>query len=156
MSVSTNAQICFGCLLEDEVELPWDADEFEGDIEHWWRKINGYEPPFEAFTPDGMYAPGFSTGDPRVGEYFDHGHAWDKEHPLPVEFVNCCSADCPQWIVTCPGGVRTARRGDPTQFVPADLTIPADAQETIFGFLRTYGIEHDQEKIGWWLSSYWG
>ncbi len=157
MSVSTNGQMCYGCLLEEEVELPWDTEEFDHDIEAWWRSVNGYVPPCDPWTPEGNYAPGWSKDDPRFREYYDHKHAWEKEHPILVELVNACSGEYPLWIVAVPSTVKTARRGDPTRLGLDVMADPDVSEENgMREFLNRYEIPHDADNIGWWLSSYWG
>lgn len=156
MGQSTNGQICFGILLEDGIELPWDKDEFEGEPWEWWRKINGYKPLYECFTQDGQeYAEGFSRDDPRIDEMMDHQSAWDKSNPLPFEMVNVCSGDYPIWIIAVPKTVVTANRGTPlaltSEWLEEDLLVGHNLEE----FCEKHDIKHaDAPK--WYLSSYWG
>ncbi len=158
MSVSTDGQICFGITLKEETVFPWDDSEgedgfFDGDIEKWWRATTGYKPPFEAYGADGKHLPGI--GKAELDAYFQVQHDWDKQHPCPVEPVNCCSGDYPKWILAVPGSVQTARRGYPESFDPQTLTVTPEKRAALAEFCKQYKIEGGSEPA-WFLSSYWG
>lgn len=36
MSVSTDGQICYGILLDEDAELPWKTEGYGYGIENWW------------------------------------------------------------------------------------------------------------------------
>lgn len=152
MGVSTNGLLFFGVEFEEGFEFPWDAEEFEGDEEEWWRSVGGWVAPFEPFDERGEYAEGFTKGDPRVGEYFDLQSKWESSHPMPIEIVNICSDDCPIYALAVAGAVTTARRGYPVRIVPAELV--ADPAP-LLAFCEKYGIELENEPR-WLLASYWG
>lgn len=43
MGVSTNAQICYGILFDEDFEFPWNGGEYGGgfdDLIEWWEKTN--------------------------------------------------------------------------------------------------------------------
>lgn len=154
MGVSTDGQICFGVLFEDGYEFPWDADEFEGFEEDWWRSVNGYIPLHKPYTEDGNYAPGWGQNDPRLDEHYKHKQAWEDEHPLPFELVNYCSGEYPMYILAIPGTVITAYRGVPVEIQPS-LTIDKKALDRFNDLCAKFNIEFEQGPC-WWLSSYWG
>lgn len=152
MGVTTNGQICFGILLEEGAELPWD----DAEVQEWWRKVRGFKNPHEdPFDGAGDYKPGFSYKDPRITTYYDAQAAWDKTNPAPVELVNCCSGDYPIWIIAHPGTVTTANRGFPTALSENALVLPPASAEVLAAFCTQYGIEFEGE-ARWYLSSYWG
>ena len=150
MGVSTNGQICFGVLLDENVELPWDKDN-DGDFEAWWMCIQGYQPPFEIYDETGNYINGARPPE----EYYTHRHAFEKAHPLPFTLVNYCSGDDPMYILAIVSSEKGASRGYPESFNPVDLNVDQDEIDKLVQFCTDYGIEYDGEP-GWWLSSYWG
>ena len=155
MGVSTDGQICCGVLLEEEIELPWDADQWDGDIDAWWRDINGFKHSREVFDADGHYLPGFSRQSD-LDWYYGEERDWDELHGrVPVELVNACSAEYPIWIVALPGSCHVARRGDPEKFDPTELCVEATVTAVLTDFLDRFGIEYDGA-AAWYLSSYWG
>ncbi len=161
MSTSTNGEISFGILFDEGFEFPWQDEDGNDEIEDWWRKVNGFVDVHQPWTPEGEWAEGFSENDPRYQEYRDARSAWGKAHPLPIELVNCCSCDCPQYILAYPGSVKTAYRGSPVE-IGVELDIDPNAAASLVEFCKKYGIEHDPEYSDldmvpkWWLSSYWG
>ncbi len=165
MSVSTNAEISFGILFDEDHEFPWDDEKYDTDMAEWWRDINGYKPPFELFDERGEYAAGIPLTKDQYGRkeapkemvsaYFDHRHEWEKAHPLPVELVNVCSGGYPTYILAIEGSVTTAYRGSPKEISAAMLVASDEAAGVLISFCKKYGIEGgDGPK--WWLSSYWG
>jgi len=70
MGVSTDGQICFGIALDDDeaTKFPWDTDEHDGDIEHWWLYEEGYENPFELYDAYGNYLNRAVPPDSKVKE----------------------------------------------------------------------------------------
>lgn len=150
MGVSTDGIVCFGILLDEDVELPWESGEWEedSDIEGWWRATRGYQEPFVIADWD-------AVSDDQMRAYYEHRREWEEEHPCPVEPVNCCSGEYPMWILAVPGSVQTAHRGLPqTLEVP---TVHEAAGEQLLKFCVTYGIEIEEgNKPQWWLCSYCG
>lgn len=122
MGQSTDAILCFGVPLPEDLELPWqdDDEEDDADIEDWWRKLTGWVPPCEPFV-DGEYAPGFSQNDPRIREYFDSRRRWLDQHPLPIELIGHCSSECRMYVVALPGTLRCASRGYPELIALSEL-----------------------------------
>ncbi len=157
MGQSTDGQISYGVYFEEGFEFPWSEDKYEGDIDDWWRDVNGYKPPFEPFTEEGHWAEGFSTKDPRMKEYHGHRMSWDEDNPIPVELVNACSCDYPEWIVSIPGTVTRCNRGYPTQLEPenGEFDVSKEDIENLMAFFEKYGIECPS-KPAWYLSSYLG
>ena len=155
MGVSTNGVISFGVPCEEDYEFPWDADEFEGDIEEWWRKENGFEDVHNPWTPEGNYADGWEKDDPRFDEYYGRRRDWLKANPVPVEPENYCSGECPMYAITVVGVGLSCRRGYPEAFDPASLAVTDEQVEALKSFLEKYEIEYEGEPR-WLLTSYWG
>ena len=127
MGVSTDGQICFGILFDEGFEFPWDSNEFEGDIEGWWTfDVLEFRHSFEIFTPEGEYLGGERPPEERITEYFRERREFTERNPeLPVELVNCCSGDCPMYILAIPKTCYSASRGYPEELDPQKLTVTA-------------------------------
>ena len=155
MTISTNGIIGFGVQCEDGCEFPWDAEEFEGDIEAWWRSENGFVDIYHPWTNDGNYAAGWQENDPRFDEYYKHRHNWMTANPIPIKVENYCSGEYPMYAITVTGAGARCRRGNPAAFDPHGLVVTAEQVAALKAFLETYNIEHDGEPR-WLLMSYWG
>lgn len=165
MGVSTNGILCYGVRFDEGHEFPWDGDEHNGDLESWWRAVNGYKEPFPLYGPDGNYLPGIPLKPPRypgnkeatdevMNRYFKPQEEWDKAHPLPVELVNYCSGDYAAYIVAVPSSVVTAHRGCPKQLNPHQLSVSVLEESALKAFCDKHGLQG--EGPAWWLCSYWG
>lgn len=154
MSTSTDGQICFGILIEEGGDLPWEDDEYGGYPEDWWEEINGYQKPFEIYDEKGGRLPNITEN--MVDEYYAHNRQWHKDNPLPFELVNYCSCDYPMYILTLPETRMNANRGYPEPFEPNDLVVSAERAMELVHFCEKYGIDIGEEYPRWWLSSYWG
>lgn len=151
MGTSTDGQICFGVMFEEDYEFPWSQDD-DSEIEEWWRKENNYEPPFEAWTEEGERIDGIT--DAQVSEYFAHQREWEKNNPIPIVEVNYCSGEYPMIILAAPSSQMSARRGYPIEFDPKDLLVDEQEEQALKDFCAKYDLENTGAK--WWLSSYWG
>ena len=159
MSVSTDGIIFYGWLFEEGHEFPWDLPDdgdFDGDMEKWWRSVNGYKPLFELYTDDG-YAGGKKPIQMKIDQYYSHQHEWEEANPLPFELVDYCSDECPIYALAVKGTVLTANRGYPKPFSPYNLSDTFTALQVAYleTFCKKYGIELKGEPQ-WWLASYWG
>lgn len=155
MGTSTNGIIGFGVPCDEECEFPWDAEEFEGDVETWWRHENGFVDIHNPWTEDGKYAAGWTKNDPRFDAYYNHRRAWLEANPVPIEAENYCSGDYPMYAITIPGVGAFCRRGDPATFDPSNLVVTPEQISALKSFLDKYSIEHNGEPR-WLLMSYWG
>lgn len=95
MSVSTDGIIAYGVMFEDGTSFPWDQDEFESDMESWWRHVNGFVDIHKPFDERGNYCAGWSRDDVRLSEHYRLRREWLESHPLPVGAENYCSGDYP-------------------------------------------------------------
>ena len=154
MGTSTNGQICYGIMFEDEYEFPWDSDEYDGDIDDWWlRAVLGYKPSFELYNADGNWIDGIKPAKEKKDAYFQELRDFKAQNPkIPVELVNYCSGDFPMWILAVPSSCIEAYRGDPLAF--QDLSVGWKDTEALFKFCNDYGLSGSNAH--WWLSSYWG
>lgn len=129
----------------------------DGGIADWWY-LDGL-----SFKPSVEIYAGTKTGyvgDVRptqevVDAYWKEFGAFQKANPLPVELVNYCSYDHPAYILAVRGSVRTALRGDPTDFEPKNLSVSTWERDTLLNFCVDHGIENEAEPT-WLLSSCWG
>jgi hypothetical protein len=150
MGMYATGTICFGLLIdEDEYDiLPWNSGEVDGE-EEWWTHVNGYMPPFQVYDENGRL-PGIT--DEQVSEYWSHYFAWLRENPLPIDLVNYCHCDYPQYILAIPGSIKNGDAGNPTKLGRDDLTINPESVDSLLTFFSEYGIVVDEDKLGWWLS----
>ena len=157
MSTSTDGQICFGVLIEEDADFPWEDEEWDGDIEDWWlRGIHGYKPPFEMFDEYGEWIGGQRWPDEKREVYYRVKREFREAHPLPIELVNYCSAEYPMYIIAIPESCLTANRGYPKEFGPNLVDRDVSNWCVILKhFCKAYGIEYKGDPT-WWLSSYWG
>lgn len=152
MSVSTDGQLCYGIVLEEDYEFPWSDEEWDNDIEDWWvYGILGY--PRADFYDDHGKKPG--TTHEQVDEYYKGLWAFRKENPLPVDVVNYCSDNAPMYILAVPSSKHSNSRGFPVEIDPEQLIVAHGEKMALLEFCDTYNIERDDEPK-WWLSSYWG
>lgn len=148
--MGASASISFGVMFDESYVFPWNAEPFDDDIECWWRTIKSYKPPFEPYL-NGTYAPGFSTNDPRIAEYYEHRRQWLKDNPIPVELVNYCHPDCPMYILAVVD-TREWSCDTPSKFDPTKLGASQYQIERYLGFCKEHGIELASQPT-WLLSS---
>jgi hypothetical protein len=152
MGVTTNGQLCFGIVLPEETELPW--EDHEDGFEAWWRAENGFTND-DIWGEDGERRPGITGKD--IDAFFERERAFDAVHPAPVEIVNYCSGEYPMVIIAARGTVKTARRGHPVKIIAVDMmTVNLHAADDLREFVETYFPEHLGPGPEWYLSSYWG
>ncbi len=159
MGVSTDGQLSFGILFEENYFFPWDKHRLgeyssgQGDIEEYWKKVNGFVNPAEdPFDEKGNYKTGFSSDHPGTKEWYSNEHDWRLNNPIPIEIVNYCSDDCPMIILATKH--ISCGRGYPTVIDLDFLNINIEEErKKLFDFLSICGIE-TTEKAKWYLSSY--
>lgn len=160
MGVSTNGQICYGIMFDEDTKFPWDDEKYEGDIDNWWLYgVVGFKPSFEIYSDDddddNTYVDGKQPSDEVFSAYFGEIHEARKVNPTPASVINYCSDNVPMYILAVPSTVNQARRGYPEVFEPSDLVV-TDAQKTaLIEFCKAHGIGVGGEPA-WYLSSYWG
>lgn len=152
MSQSTDGNICFGILLDEDGEFPWSERD---DIEEWWLlDVCGFK---SMYDKNGNYISGTRPPESVMITYYASKKAFEKEHPCPVSLVNVCYIDNPIWIIASNSTkFFNATRGDPTAFEPSELVAPADAAAELLDFCSKYGIDIGEQAPRWYLSSYWG
>lgn len=157
MGQSTDGEISYGILFDEDTEFPWNAEQFENDIDNWWVEgVHGFKHSFEMFDEQGAWLPGFERDKAAHDRYYGERRAFEKAlPPLPVELVNVCHIDHPQYVLAVRGTVKTANRGYPKKFAPAELVVSDEQRAALLGFCAEHGIEPADEP-SWWLSSYWG
>jgi len=154
MGTSTDGQLSFGIVFEEGFEFPWNDEDFDGEIDDWWRSVNGYTNPHpDPFTEGGAYKPEFNRDSTEVRTYFNHQFDWDKQNPFPIEVVNYCHIDYPMYLLAVKH-IECSRRY-PREIDPAFLEVGAEDRMRLTRFLLDYGIETNNEPK-WWLTSYWG
>lgn len=152
MGVSTDGQICFGIMFEEDFEFPW-GDEEE---DQWWTyKVNGYKPPFELYDEAGQYLGGKRPPQDVMDRYYEALHEFEAAHPMPFKLVNYCSYDYPMYILAVPESFIKNSRGFPKAIEPSALTVTTEARDALLKFCGDHGIKFEGEPR-WYLSSLWG
>ena len=154
MGQSTDGQICYGVMFEEDYEFPWDDEKYDGDIEDWWRDLCGYKPTNEIYS-NGGYVGGVKPPESVFQAYYEERRVFDKAHPIPFELVNYCSGDYPMYILAITRTCLSNSRGTPEAFNPESLTITEDEKSNLLDFCAKHGLSFEGEP-SWWLSSYWG
>lgn len=126
MGVSTDGQICYGWIFEEDYKFPWKNYEEE----EWWAHQHGFK---------------------KIGDYIKL-QKWLKENPLPFDVINYCSNEAPMFILAVPGTVLIARRGFPEQI--HDLLFEISKKTHLQNFIKQYNLE-PEEGPAWYLSSFW-
>lgn len=79
MGVSTNAEISYGIIFEEDFEFPW-TDGEDNDIDNWWLyTVNGYKHPFEIYDDKGMRIEGIDEA--RKDAYYEEMRTFENAHP---------------------------------------------------------------------------
>lgn len=150
MGVSTDGELSYGVIFDEDDEFPWDE---HGDEEAWWRDVNEYKCPLEwPFDENGEWLD-VPDRESKASACFAHQREWMKANPMPFRLVNACSGDYPQWIVAMPGIGFCARRGYPVK-IDGLPDVDPTALQKLKSFLKDF-LDCDEEP-GWVLSSYWG
>jgi len=148
MSVTTNAIIAYGISLDEDQEIPWETGD-DTEVEEWWLKVNGYEPPFKMFDEHGMWINGVEPPQEKQDVYWNHRRAALEANPLPVEIVLHCSGDYRMYIVAVPGTVTEAYRGYPVAI--SVIRPPTEMSKPVMDFCERFGLKGDGPD--WWLAS---
>ena len=152
MGISSNGLIAFGIPFEEGFQFPWN-EKNEGDIEAWWLDVCGFKPTLYPFTDEGEYIKGYT--DKMGNDYFAEKHAFQKEHPLPIELQNYCHGDYPMYMLCIEDSVIRASRGFPNELNPENLTAKEDWAKILTDFCKKHEIEIPSEPK-WYLFSYMG
>lgn len=156
MTVSTDAILCFGIAFNDEdaPPFPWQADEFEGDLDGWWRDaVLGFRHPNPIFDGEGGYLGGVKPDSRTINAYYALIRKFDAEHPRPpVKDVRHCHHENLMHILAVPSTVVEASRGYPQEIT--GLNVTQDEIVALGAFCADHGIEGEAPR--WWLASYWG
>lgn len=156
MGQSTNGQICFGVLFEEETSMPWDGGDFDGDWEKWQAEVRGFRHKLEdPYDEHGEYKPGFDHDDPRVDAWMKEESDWKNENPAPFEVVNVCSGEHPIYVIAVPSTCQTASRGTPVEIFPDKLKFSEIELVNFRAFVGDF-FPHANPEAKWYLSSYWG
>lgn len=156
MGVSTDGQLCYGILLEEEGEFPWDVDEHDNDFEEWWLVgICGFKHSFELFDEKGNWIEPRQSSDVE-DKYFKEQRDFEKSHKCPYTLVNVCSGDYPIYMLALEDTLISASRGTPELIKFDELRgISQEEDSDLLSFCEKYNIPYEGES-GWYLSSYWG
>ncbi len=162
MSISTDGQICYGIVFEENYIFPWNAKDKYGRIENWWiYKICGHIDPVNIYDSNGHYKSDIPLRDLELNAEVRNN--FKEEHPIPVTLVNYCSDECPMYILAIPGTFKFNARGFPEEFNPKELVVSYLEIDALIDFCKEYcqpqkdsGDKFPKMEPKWYLTSYWG
>lgn len=154
MGVDFYGKLVYGIAISEDVKLPWDKEEFDGDPENWWAvEIHKFKPSVKIWDEHGEWLLGIDTDSPEYKAYFME---WGKEketHPLPVMVVWCGTYDDPSIIISVEDLEIESYWGE---FVKVDtLRISPEYDKTISGFVKKY-IPEEKSPPSWYLTGIMG
>lgn len=159
MGMTSRAKLIYGVDLGDEndgVELPWNAEFIEDDIDAWWRSIKGYKPPFEMFDAAGSWLPGMESQKDKQREYYNHRYAWEAENPCPVELEWLGHPDYAAKVLTVKGSnTFESEWSEATEINLLVLSETSRMEATLQAFCAEYGITPLKGPC-WILGAYYG
>jgi len=157
MGMTSYAKLIFGCDLGDEdagLELPWDTEEFDHDLEGWWRTVKGYKPPFELYNSEGARLP-IWTAEKR-DELYHHRKEFDEENPCPVEINYIGHPDFSgQVLSTKSHQIFRSEWSEALEIKSEDLFQTSKMEATLQAFCAEYGIKPLKGPC-WILGAYYG
>jgi hypothetical protein len=158
MSVSTDAILFFGFLLEEGVPHPWEDEKYDG-WEEWLAEIFGVELPDRDWD---------SLTEEEQGQVWDEYNQAKREAlgGCKIELVTHCSDSYSMYAIGIKESITTAWRGY-AQPVNPDMKVKIGWVEDLMEVGRAFDLElviynsdeHKKDttgKLGWWLVSYWG
>lgn len=156
MGTNTDGLLFYGWCFEEGHEFPWSdiEDSCEESELVWWRKVNGYAPPFKMYDEHGNDVLGREPTSDELHTYYDHRDAWDEAHPLPVGVVNYCACEAPMYALIVPSSLIEASRGDPKKLDLSTLTVTEEEVAAVREFCAKYDIGLPGDPA-WYLASYW-
>ena len=151
MGVSTDAIICFGILLDEDSEYPFQ----DKDIEDWWiYDVLQFKHSINIYDENGNYKDGYKPPEEVISAYHRESIDFGKQNPPPVELVTHCSHDYPMYVLAIPGTVKKANRGYPVVLNPQELVVTNEQTKSLIDFCNEYNIEM-KDKPNWYLVSMW-
>jgi len=156
MGISVYGQVCFGVLLDDGMELPWE----DSDVEDWWTfTVCGFKHSFEIWDKVTWKRLSDITNE-QVDYYYKELFDFQKLYPCPIELVNYCSDSYPMYILAATGSIHSVSFGD-TQEVDVQGWFDTDSEtewgKMLLDFCQNHGIIlKENSKPKWWLSCYYG
>ena len=69
MTVSTDGEICYGWLFEENYQFPWDDEVYLKDENEWWMVVRNFSSSVMPYDEQGEYKPGFHSGHPDVASH---------------------------------------------------------------------------------------
>jgi hypothetical protein len=151
MGISSDGQICYGVLLEEESEdFPWGNREFE---KWYYCDILKFKHSFEAYDKEGNQL--VEMTDKKISAYWKEYYDFQKKNTLPLTLTYYCSYDYPLFILAIQETVIRCARGD-----AIELALPFDAKpewdKLLTNFILDYSIPTIDGKCSWWLTSLYG
>lgn len=147
MTTSTDGILCYGFIINEGVDLPWNAEEYDGDFDSWY--YTEVVPFKEPFTID-------SDTNPAIKRHIiDLYYDFIDKNPAPFKLVNYCSCEYPMFVLAV--AKIKCERGNPTTINPLELLEYSEEDtKELKEFAVKYNLIDETDKPEWWLCSYWG
>ena len=111
MTTSTEGILCYGFIINEGVDLPWNTENYNGNFDSWYyTEVVPFKKPFEMNS---------DTPPPLRKLYFNLYYNFKQENPVPFKLVNYCSWDYPMFILAVVK--EEATKGNPTIINPLEL-----------------------------------
>jgi hypothetical protein len=153
MSRTVEGIICFGVLMDEESQVPWNQKEYSYDIDDWWLfGICKFKPTEEIFNKDGSYIDPKPTRK-QIDGYFNEERKFKKDHPLPIQIVRIGNSEEPRFIIAAIGTVTMGHLYDPYVLPAACMDVKTEDVDILLHFCIQYQIEYIG-KPSWYLAAY--
>lgn len=163
MGMDADADISFGVAFDEGQDFPWTEN---GDIEDWWRKINGFVPLYEydwvrdptpaTYNHIAVFKDGRALTDEELKAHYQHKKDWDEAHPMPVMERSFGSDARSCTLLVVPSSHIHGSWDSPTKFDPSKLLVSLKDLEAFRQFMKTYMPDAPTDNYGWMLTAYFG
>lgn len=150
MSISTDAILFYGFLIDEDLSPPWyDPEDEDDEYDSESDEGDGEDPTSWAYWKT-LYVRGKGVDYDK-----EFSKAWDILEKAKCEIGVHCSDSCPMFYVTIKKSVIEARRGYPEEVDPNHVKkIKSEWDKQLREFCAGLGIA-PPKKFGWFLVSYW-
>lgn len=151
MSRTLKTCVCFGVLLEDIEQLPWNKAKYDYMIDVWWIDyICGFKPSVEIYDENGNYLK--DTTAEQIPIYIEERTKFEQQYPLPLNVVVYGFGDDPQLILS-PCELTHHSWEDPIKLNDISLVVEWTQILLIIDFCKEHNIKYKEDPT-WYAVSY--
>jgi len=149
MGTSVEAEISFGVFIDEGhgLDLPWEQDSCECDIDFWWEQTNN--------KPENPNKYPFDKNSVDKNEYEKWKNwetNWEIKHPMPFQKCYIYSYEYGGYILAAKSSV-FGSCGSVDEFNKDGLKVLDSEVEALKKVCKEYGIEGE---LRWYLTAYMG